>query len=204
MPRCCSHFSLGCPEETPKPFDCLAGLSNWQAGWSSEKKSWLCPQMPAEANWLHWILASALRCCTHEGKGCESVGRGWEHLPWQHMALIILPGRVIIPIITKPTASTWLGCPQGPAWAWNSESSRFLNRSDLLASRFSRGLTGRSHARRTGLSNLSARSSQRTGICKALRMAPALSPATPCSARSPKPARTQKTGKCTVRMYLEQ
>ena len=28
--------------------------------------------------------------------------------------------------------------------------SRFLNRSDLLASRFSRGLTGRSHARRTG------------------------------------------------------
>ena len=36
--------------------------------------------------------------------------------------------------------------------------------------------------------------------CGALRMAPALSPATPCSARSPKAARAQNAGKCKVRM----
>lgn len=37
-------------------------------------------------------------------------------------------------------------------------------------------------------------------LARARKMAPALSPATPCSARSPKAARAQNAGKCKVRM----
>eukprot|EP00930_Biecheleria_cincta_P063675 TRINITY_DN4920_c0_g1_i13.p1 TRINITY_DN4920_c0_g1~~TRINITY_DN4920_c0_g1_i13.p1 ORF type:complete len:863 (-),score=135.49 TRINITY_DN4920_c0_g1_i13:198-2786(-) len=35
---CCMHqmFSLGCP------YDCAAGLGNWQRGWSDDKKRWCC------------------------------------------------------------------------------------------------------------------------------------------------------------------
>jgi len=39
------------PPVAPMPFDCLAGLGNYQAGWSDAKKEW---------------------CCQNQGKGCEA------------------------------------------------------------------------------------------------------------------------------------
>merc|ERR1712232_1416503 len=37
------------PPTTSLPYDCQAGVSNWQMGWSDPKKAW---------------------CCAHGGKGC--------------------------------------------------------------------------------------------------------------------------------------
>merc|ERR1711935_485824 len=55
---CCQHASKGCPTAggcgtTRAPYDCNAGFSNWQAGWSVPKKAW---------------------CCQHASKGCPTAG----------------------------------------------------------------------------------------------------------------------------------
>lgn len=46
----CALADAQCQEQST-PYDCQAGLSNWAAGWSSEKKSW---------------------CCQHEKLGCST------------------------------------------------------------------------------------------------------------------------------------
>jgi hypothetical protein len=50
----CSLAHSGClspgPLTTSLPFDCVAGFSNWQHGWSIAKKTW---------------------CCTNQNRGCE-------------------------------------------------------------------------------------------------------------------------------------
>ncbi|CAK0819455.1 unnamed protein product [Prorocentrum cordatum] len=43
------------PQARSDPYDCAAGFSNWQAGWSDGKKSW---------------------CCEHAQKGCEQPAGG--------------------------------------------------------------------------------------------------------------------------------
>lgn len=56
---CCLHYRNGCPTllppptPPPVPYDCAAGVANWQAGWSVDKKDW---------------------CCSHTGKGCPPAG----------------------------------------------------------------------------------------------------------------------------------
>ena len=50
---CCASHSLGCETTTSPatslPFDCSAGFSNWQHGWSYAKRLW---------------------CCHHDHRGC--------------------------------------------------------------------------------------------------------------------------------------
>ncbi|CAK0837205.1 unnamed protein product [Prorocentrum cordatum] len=45
------------PQSGSKPFDCHAGFSNWEAGWSADKKSW---------------------CCDHEHKGCSGTSEPYD------------------------------------------------------------------------------------------------------------------------------
>merc|ERR1712209_304688 len=57
---CCRVHHKGCPGQigcatTSKPYDCMAGYSNWMAGWSVAKKAW---------------------CCKNEGKGCPPAAGG--------------------------------------------------------------------------------------------------------------------------------
>ena len=83
---------MGCVETTSKPYDCEAGYSNWQDGWSDDKKAWCCdnekkgcPETtpPPEAsskpydcdagysNWeAGWSDDKKEWCCTNEQKGC--------------------------------------------------------------------------------------------------------------------------------------
>mmetsp|Transcript_101706 Transcript_101706/g.265251 ORF Transcript_101706/g.265251 Transcript_101706/m.265251 type:complete len:947 (+) Transcript_101706:44-2884(+) len=48
------------PQARSDPYDCAAGFSNWQAGWSDGKKSW---------------------CCEHAQKGCEQPAEKQQKPP---------------------------------------------------------------------------------------------------------------------------
>lgn len=40
---CCINMHMACPRTTTSvPYDCWAGLANWERGWSAPKKSWCC------------------------------------------------------------------------------------------------------------------------------------------------------------------
>jgi len=40
---CCLHIGTWCPQTTTGiPWDCWAGYSNWERGWSEHKKEWCC------------------------------------------------------------------------------------------------------------------------------------------------------------------
>merc|ERR1712060_203004 len=38
--KCVTHAAS--PTQPSKPFDCMAGLTNWMTGWSVAKKAWCC------------------------------------------------------------------------------------------------------------------------------------------------------------------
>merc|ERR1712085_120493 len=80
---------------TRAPYDCNAGFSNWQAGWSVAKKAWCC--QPASkgcpggggcgttrapydcnagfSNWqAGWSVPKKAWCCQHASKGCPTAG----------------------------------------------------------------------------------------------------------------------------------
>eukprot|EP00408_Alexandrium_pacificum_P061281 CAMPEP_0171167174 /NCGR_PEP_ID=MMETSP0790-20130122/7069_1 /TAXON_ID=2925 /ORGANISM="Alexandrium catenella, Strain OF101" /LENGTH=369 /DNA_ID=CAMNT_0011631995 /DNA_START=1 /DNA_END=1111 /DNA_ORIENTATION=+ len=93
---CCQHQGLGCTT-TSAPFDCLAGLSNWQRGWSEPKKDWCCRNQnrgcvtttieftksttramfdcgTGYANWMHgWSDSKKDWCCRFENVGCTTI-----------------------------------------------------------------------------------------------------------------------------------
>jgi len=88
---CCDHQDKGCSTTTSLPFDCAAGLSNWQDGWSSAKKDWCCAHTnkgcvvythvvtkPYEcsaglANWeAGWSPGKKIWCCAKENLGCTT------------------------------------------------------------------------------------------------------------------------------------
>jgi hypothetical protein len=71
------------------PFDCLAGLDNWQTGWSTSKQDWCCdhkgsgchskttgPPLPFDCdagfkNWRKgWSPRKKSWCCQHSQRGC--------------------------------------------------------------------------------------------------------------------------------------
>jgi len=100
---CCDYRNRGCPHMTPAPappviapppvfhsskaYDCQAGLSNAQAGWSSGKKSWCCAvhkvgcpmSQPYDchagySNWqAGWSDSKKEFCCDHYKRGCPHV-----------------------------------------------------------------------------------------------------------------------------------
>ncbi|CAK9035675.1 mitochondrial [Durusdinium trenchii] len=37
---CCKEHNRGC--DVAEPYDCRAGVTNWQNGWSDHKKYWCC------------------------------------------------------------------------------------------------------------------------------------------------------------------
>jgi beta-glucosidase len=78
---------LGLSEATAsEPYDCTAGYSNWQAGWSEEKKEWCClnKNMACQpgrsdpydceagySNWLAgWSDGKKKWCCENKERGC--------------------------------------------------------------------------------------------------------------------------------------
>jgi len=83
------------PEESSKPYDCEAGYSNWEAGWSEDKKSWCCsneqkgcpetttpPAPPSEpydcnagySNWeAGWSPDKKEWCCANKSMGCAEA-----------------------------------------------------------------------------------------------------------------------------------
>jgi hypothetical protein len=83
---------MGCAETTPppappsEPYDCNAGYSNWEAGWSPDKKEWCCsnkqmgcPETSSKpydcdagySNWeAGWSHEKKEWCCANEQKGC--------------------------------------------------------------------------------------------------------------------------------------
>jgi cell division protein FtsB len=102
---CCAKVQKGCPEDekkqdakealdaeekkngtfnstgAAKPFDCDAGLSNWEKGWSDAKKEWCCQAeskgcpFDCEAgvdNWENgWSPDKKEFCCEHADVACK-------------------------------------------------------------------------------------------------------------------------------------
>jgi hypothetical protein len=69
---------------TPAPFDCDAGLVNWEMGWSAEKKTWCCDNeakgcglfdcQAGFSNWERgWSEEKKVWCCTEDGVGCTTT-----------------------------------------------------------------------------------------------------------------------------------
>jgi len=72
-----------------EPFDCQAGLWNWEKAWSVEKKHWCCDHhnqgcstttsLPYDcsagfSNWqAGWSVAKKHWCCAHSNKGCVVI-----------------------------------------------------------------------------------------------------------------------------------
>jgi len=121
---CCKVHHKGCPPTPPPvvpmppvippvirpimprppadPYNCADGFSNWQAGWSVQKKKWCCDHhgkgcgsgqgngcapigttSPAYdcnagfANWVAgWSIPKKAWCCANAGKGCPQQGGG--------------------------------------------------------------------------------------------------------------------------------
>merc|ERR1712113_614065 len=81
------------PIGTSEPYDCNAGYSNWQAGWSADKKTWCCQNkhMGCEeaasepfdceagySNWqVGWSADKKTWCCQNKQKGCARC-RPWS------------------------------------------------------------------------------------------------------------------------------
>lgn len=79
------------PSPAPsKPYDCDAGLSNWEAGWSPAKKDWCCANeapkgcpvttskpYDCEAGYSNWEAGWAPEkkdwCCQNERRGCQTT-----------------------------------------------------------------------------------------------------------------------------------
>merc|ERR1712037_405298 len=89
MGWCCTNKKMGCAtaEAVSEPYDCDAGYSNWEAGWSSDKKEWCCANKNmgcAEAvsepydcnagysNWeAGWSSDKKEWCCSNKNMGCQ-------------------------------------------------------------------------------------------------------------------------------------
>jgi len=75
-------------EETSKPYDCEAGYSNWEAGWSEDKKAWCCDNeqkacpetsrpYDCEAGYSNWEAGwsedKQAWCCDNEQRACSGT-----------------------------------------------------------------------------------------------------------------------------------
>mmetsp|Transcript_147206 Transcript_147206/g.472802 ORF Transcript_147206/g.472802 Transcript_147206/m.472802 type:complete len:1055 (-) Transcript_147206:119-3283(-) len=79
---CCVEKGLGC---TTPMFDCSAGYSNWERGWSDAKKSWCCQEdhrgcpeahdcAAGYSNWERgWSATTKSWCCLRHSRGCPEV-----------------------------------------------------------------------------------------------------------------------------------
>lgn len=98
----CAPGYTGCrPDATMKtslPYDCEAGFSNWEEGWSNTKKKWCCEHAKRGCeydcnagahNWKKgWSDRKKDYCCRRENKGCPfdceagyaNMQSGWSFL----------------------------------------------------------------------------------------------------------------------------
>lgn len=93
----CQPCSFRAACEQAAPYDCDAGLDNFKAGWSHQKKVWCCDNeqkgcqvFECDAgldNWRKgWSIPKKAWCCTNEKKGCaydcdagyDNWRRGWS------------------------------------------------------------------------------------------------------------------------------
>uniref|UniRef100_A0A7S2NG73 Uncharacterized protein n=1 Tax=Zooxanthella nutricula TaxID=1333877 RepID=A0A7S2NG73_9DINO len=90
---CCMHQGRGCsttppPTTSRMPYDCHAGLIDWESGWAWAKKEWCCKNIgtgcpptttaPYECSGLTtgWDFGQRYWCCWHKGTGCnQDTGR---------------------------------------------------------------------------------------------------------------------------------
>lgn len=94
MCKACSLAESRCANPTLQaslPYDCDAGLSNADQGWSVNKRVWCCQHKSkgcpntvrptakpfdcaaGYSNWQHgWAAAKKVYCCDHEGRGCQA------------------------------------------------------------------------------------------------------------------------------------
>lgn len=95
---CCMHHRIGCPTPTTTPckYDCNAGFSNWERGWSLGKKQFCCKTMgrgcppsapttslPFDCNSgyhgcyhcliKNWSVGKLAWCCQHTNRGCPTT-----------------------------------------------------------------------------------------------------------------------------------
>eukprot|EP00930_Biecheleria_cincta_P019263 TRINITY_DN14747_c0_g2_i1.p1 TRINITY_DN14747_c0_g2~~TRINITY_DN14747_c0_g2_i1.p1 ORF type:complete len:488 (-),score=74.63 TRINITY_DN14747_c0_g2_i1:871-2334(-) len=84
--KCCETARIGClPSATNREghaYDCTAGYSNWENGWSAAKKAWCCKRegagcsLPYDcragySNWEKgWSEDKKQWCCHNQQKGC--------------------------------------------------------------------------------------------------------------------------------------
>lgn len=78
---CCPKVGKGCSTTTVEQFDCNAGLANWEAGFSPEKKAWCCAHYTiacgqwncAEGDPPIWVDAKRDFCCRTTNQGCVTT-----------------------------------------------------------------------------------------------------------------------------------
>jgi len=77
-----------------EPYDCKVGYTNWEKGWSTDKKTWCCaekqlgciPSHPYDCllgfeNWEEeWSFGQKIWCCEKQGRGCPTKPAPWAPL----------------------------------------------------------------------------------------------------------------------------
>lgn len=80
---CCAEHDKGC--EADQPYDCRAGVTNWQNGWSDHKKYWCCKRYDVAcpnpvvydcdagySTWQKtWSTDKKAWCCGRLHRGCD-------------------------------------------------------------------------------------------------------------------------------------
>jgi len=89
---CCQKYGQGCPS-LASPFDCGAGLDNWERGWADNKIEWCCKHkqvacrtppkstsgsdfdcLAGYAAWeMVWSDEKKRWCCHHRNRGCPET-----------------------------------------------------------------------------------------------------------------------------------
>ncbi|CAK9072662.1 unnamed protein product, partial [Durusdinium trenchii] len=81
---CCKEHNRGC--DVAEPYDCRAGVTNWQNGWSDHKKYWCCNKYDVAcpnpvvfdcdagySNWQRtWSADKKAWCCGRLHRGCDT------------------------------------------------------------------------------------------------------------------------------------
>jgi len=88
---CCRHHGKACTTTTSAPFDCQAGLVDWETGWAQPKKDWCCehggngcPSTTTDAydcsgDSTGWSFGRRYWCCWHRDAGCnQATGRHFD------------------------------------------------------------------------------------------------------------------------------
>jgi len=133
---CCKEHDKGCARD--EPYDCRAGVTNWQNGWSDHKKYWCCKRYDVacphpvvydcDAGYGQWesVWSSDKKawCCGRLHRGCHEETPETPETPETHVVQVPVPAPVYIHHVhhihhVHPTVHVvgeqWLTEPQPPA-----------------------------------------------------------------------------------------